>query len=196
MRRKEGNKEADILAAAIRIFARDGFHQAKILHIAEAADVSVGTVYLYFENKNHLLRKIFESLWDSLLTRSEALVNDPSLDPLQKIDGIVDVVFDSFSQNPSLGAVFQKDMHLVQRPEHPRFGDYLNRFMRLGEKILREGQSRGIFHPETDARVTVTFIFGGLRFSINQWTLNPVPENLELFRAGVKRLLKGGLSLV
>jgi len=44
-----------ILAAASGLFAEKGFHRTTTKEIAEAADVSEGTLYNYFESKNDLL---------------------------------------------------------------------------------------------------------------------------------------------
>lgn len=195
MRRKEGNKEADILKAATEVFARDGFHLAKISQIAEKAGLSVGTVYLYFENKDHLLQRIFESLWEGLLDHSQKLVETPNLNALEKIDGIVDIVFDTFAENPSLGAVFQKEMHHVSNLKHTPFRTYFEQFISIGEKILAEGREQSLFHPETNLHVAVSFIFGGLRFSVHQWTLHPEAESLVVFRSGIKKIIRNGLSV-
>ena len=44
-----------ILAAAGRLFAREGYHRTGMERIADEAEVSVGTVYFYFKNKEDLL---------------------------------------------------------------------------------------------------------------------------------------------
>jgi TetR/AcrR family fatty acid metabolism transcriptional regulator len=66
MRRKSGDKEKSIANAAIKVFARDGFHGAKITRIAEEAGVATGSVYLYFKNKESILKHLFSQLWQEL----------------------------------------------------------------------------------------------------------------------------------
>jgi len=51
-----------ILEAAARLFAEKGFHRTTTRDIAEAADVSEGTLYNYFENKDELLMGIITYL--------------------------------------------------------------------------------------------------------------------------------------
>ncbi|MFQ5612820.1 MAG: TetR/AcrR family transcriptional regulator [Anaerolineae bacterium] len=48
-------RRAQILDAAVRVFAEKGFHRATIKDIANAAGVADGTIYNYFKNKNDLL---------------------------------------------------------------------------------------------------------------------------------------------
>ena len=49
-----------ILAAAGRLFAREGYHRTGMERIADEAEVSVGTVYFYFKNKEDLLVKLLD----------------------------------------------------------------------------------------------------------------------------------------
>src|ERR1700716_1331157 len=53
------SKRERILRAAIDVFARNGYFNAKVSEIAKAAGVADGTIYLYFDNKEDLLVTIF-----------------------------------------------------------------------------------------------------------------------------------------
>jgi AcrR family transcriptional regulator len=59
-------RQSEILAAARRIFARDGFDAALVDDIAAEAGIAKGTVYLYFKSKNDIytaaLREDLEAL--------------------------------------------------------------------------------------------------------------------------------------
>src|SRR5262245_6867838 len=64
--RKEGTpaapegKRGRILDAAIKVFAAEGFYNAKVSQIAQLAGVADGTIYLYFKSKDDLLINLFE----------------------------------------------------------------------------------------------------------------------------------------
>jgi len=62
--RRIANRRTLILEAAARLFAEKGFHRTTTRDIAEAADVSEGTLYNYFENKDELLMGIMAHLAD------------------------------------------------------------------------------------------------------------------------------------
>src|SRR4051812_4844320 len=66
-------KRKRILKAAIRVFGRRGFHEARIAEIAAAAKVAEGTVYLYFKNKEDLLGVIFDETMDEVLLDGRAI---------------------------------------------------------------------------------------------------------------------------
>ena len=59
-------READILQAATRLFAADGFHATSTRKIAAAAGVSEGTVFHYFSTKNALLLAILDDFYADL----------------------------------------------------------------------------------------------------------------------------------
>ena len=59
-------KRDRIIDAAVDVFADKGFRAARISDIARAAGVADGTIYLYFDNKEHLLLSIFEEKMEFL----------------------------------------------------------------------------------------------------------------------------------
>lgn len=65
--RKAGDKRERILAAAVRVFAKSGFFDARVSDVAKAAGVADGTIYLYFTSKEQLLVSLFEDRVDKLL---------------------------------------------------------------------------------------------------------------------------------
>lgn len=82
-RRKERTRQ-DLLAAAVSVLARKGFHDTKITDIAAEADVGVGTFYLHFETKDAL----FDALVDDTVRRLKTAVDDARLavtDPIERL---------------------------------------------------------------------------------------------------------------
>ena len=57
-----------IIAAATEVFARSGFHGAKVADIAEQAGIAYGLVYHYFHNKEDILAAIFTERWAQYVT--------------------------------------------------------------------------------------------------------------------------------
>jgi AcrR family transcriptional regulator len=55
-------KREEILRAALEVIAAQGFHGAPIAAIAEQAGVGAGTIYRYFENKDILIRELFQAI--------------------------------------------------------------------------------------------------------------------------------------
>jgi TetR/AcrR family fatty acid metabolism transcriptional regulator len=66
-------KEGMIRNAAIRVFARKGFHATRAEEIADEAKIAVGTIYNYFESKAQILLSIFEREFDEEVGLYESL---------------------------------------------------------------------------------------------------------------------------
>src|SRR5882757_6005630 len=65
--RRSGDKRERILQAAVKVFARSGFHATRVSEVAKAAGVADGTIYLYFDSKESLLVSLFEDRVSKLL---------------------------------------------------------------------------------------------------------------------------------
>jgi AcrR family transcriptional regulator len=63
-------RRAQLLAAALRVFARQGFHAASVSDVAAEAGVSQGTVYHYFDSKESLLLAAYTQ-WAQATLRDE-----------------------------------------------------------------------------------------------------------------------------
>jgi len=66
-------KKELIRLSATKIIAKEGFYKTKVQAIADDAKIAVGTVYIYFENKDGILDYIFEAQHEKLVAFSEAL---------------------------------------------------------------------------------------------------------------------------
>ena len=65
------DKRRQILDAAIRVFARQGFHSTRVSDIADEAGVAYGLVYHYFNSKDEVLNELFTERWSLLLAAIE-----------------------------------------------------------------------------------------------------------------------------
>jgi TetR/AcrR family fatty acid metabolism transcriptional regulator len=193
MRKKEGNKGNAILEAAIKIFAEKGFHISKIQNIAVMANIATGSVYLYYKSKEAILAAIFEQLWKKLYLELNSVAGKPDLSPTEKFDFLVDLLFDTFSENSALAIVFVNEQQNIKHSDNNEFSRYYNGFMELGEKIVLEGQEKNVFHRDVDVEITRIYVFGGLRLLVRQWAHDPENVSITKIRENVKNLTKHGL---
>ncbi len=59
MRLKDDEKTTNIYRAAIQVINSEGFEGSSMSKIAKLSDISPATIYLYFENKDDLLKKLY-----------------------------------------------------------------------------------------------------------------------------------------
>jgi TetR/AcrR family fatty acid metabolism transcriptional regulator len=195
MRKREGNKETDILEAAIKVFATEGYHKAKISSIAELAGVATGSVYLYFDSKEEIILKIFDVLWIKLANELKLTVKRTDLGPSEKLDYVIDLLFDAFTMSPSLAIVFVNEQNHLIQSNKGNVTKFYNEFLDIAEELVREGTKRKIFNAAIDIKLFRNFITGGLRTLLRLWAQFPEEYPLNQIRQNVKYLTKNGILL-
>ena len=88
------DRRRQILDAAVRVFARQGFHTCRVADIADEAGVAYGLVYHYFRSKEEVLDTLFTERWDILLQviRDTDAEDWPARDKLRAIENQVFVI--------------------------------------------------------------------------------------------------------
>src|SRR5579859_8037507 len=95
------DKRRLILDAAVRVFARQGFHTCRVADIADEAGVAYGLVYHYFASKEEILDTLFLERWDVMLTAiSEADASTAT--PRAKLLAIASFIVESYRHDPEL----------------------------------------------------------------------------------------------
>ncbi|HJP74422.1 MAG TPA: helix-turn-helix domain-containing protein [Pseudonocardiaceae bacterium] len=154
-------KRAEILAAARRCFARDGFHQTAMPDIAREAGVSVGAPYRYFASKEELILELageaFTAIFDPIVATAEPA-------------GVADLVADAISTTPAgelLRCAVQawSELLINDAVGERALAGFENVRLRLAD-VLRRGQNAGTvpltIDPERGARVIMALLHGFL----------------------------------
>ena len=193
MRTRSGNKERDIANAAIKVFARDGFHGAKITKIAAEAGVATGSVYLYFHNKESILHHLFNEIWQRIRDQLLSVVSRSDTTPKDKLEDIFNRIFALFSKNPDLALVFVNEQHHLIREGTGEFMRYYEDFLKLGEEVVRDGIRLGQFRDDIEPRVFSNFVFGGIRQLLQLWAHSQKDFSLTAIRQAIKTVAVGGI---
>ncbi len=101
--RKEREKERrrqQIIVAAKRVFSEKGFNKATMEDIAKEAELSPGTLYLYFKNKEELYASLSLRILQYLHIRVSHVINQTELDPLAKLEALKEVMYDVYDFDP------------------------------------------------------------------------------------------------
>ncbi len=86
---------ADILEAAIRVLSREGARRFTTARVAEAAGVSVGSLYQYFPNKEAILFRLQTDEWRQTGELLEGILADGNLAPFDRLRSAVRMFFRS-----------------------------------------------------------------------------------------------------
>ena len=95
------DKRRQILDAAIRVFARQGFHATRVSDIADEAGVAYGLVYHYFKSKDQVLNELFVERWSLLLAAIEETDRGDG-PPREKLAAVASFIVDSYVHDPEL----------------------------------------------------------------------------------------------
>ncbi len=193
MRLKEGDKEKDIVNASIMLFAGQGFHKTKISQIAKRANVAVGSIYLYFRNKDDIINKIFENLWQRLYLESKKIADDKSLQPCTKVDKMIESIINIFTENPHLAILYVNEQNMLLTNGKDISTKYYTKILDVAERIIQEGINKEDFVKEIDIKIFRHFIFGAIRNLLHLWGKYPDEISIENFKHTVKYLTKYGV---
>ena len=86
---------ADILKAAVRVLEREGAHRFTTIRVAEAAGVSVGSLYQYFPNKQAILFRLQVDEWERTGATIDAILADETLPPAPRLRRLMRAFFRS-----------------------------------------------------------------------------------------------------
>jgi TetR/AcrR family fatty acid metabolism transcriptional regulator len=165
------DKHNRIIEAAIKVFAKKGFFNARISEIAKEANVADGTIYLYFKSKDDILIHLFEESMDRLikLIQSELAKED---NPISKLKRFIQLHFTLVEGNPNLAEVITVELRqsnkFMKEYNNVKFRDYLN----LISSVIREGQNQGMIRRDVKPAIIKRAIFGALDEVTLPWALS------------------------
>ena len=151
------DKRRIILDAAVRVFARQGFHTCRVSDIADEAGVAYGLVYHYFGSKDEVLDTLFLERWDVMLEAIREVDAQP-VAARDKLHAIASFIVESYRHDPDLMKVIIVE---VTRAANS-FGA-----AHLGKITEAYGQIRGIVEQAQrsgEFRSTVTPEFAAMAF--------------------------------
>jgi TetR/AcrR family transcriptional regulator, fatty acid metabolism regulator protein len=183
-----------IREAAVHVFARKGYHDARVNDIAKEAGVAHGLVYHYFEGKEQLLQDVFRRTWLHIEQGLRSIQQDGGSAREQLAD-VVRLLLGSYRMSPDLVRVVVLE---VTRSGHLRAQvDEIAEAFRIIERIIESGQQRGELRDDIPARL-VSFVFwGAIDEVLTGWVFGTLPdsdEDVALAEHAVFELVLGGLE--
>jgi TetR/AcrR family transcriptional regulator, fatty acid metabolism regulator protein len=188
------DKRRVLLDAAVRVFARRGYHQARVGDIAEEAGVAHGLLYHYFSSKEEVLETIFRETWSDLLGAVRE-VEESGAAAREQLRQVAAILLRAWRRDPDLVRVLVREV--------TRSAEVGKRVAEIGdafaaiERIVRRGQADGEFREELDARLASVIFYGAIEEVLTGWVLELLPDgDVEVARAeeAVVEIVAGGLG--
>jgi len=165
------DKRALILDAAIKVFARKGYHGCRVSDIAREADIAYGLVYHYFTNKEEILRTIFDERWSGFLELvDEIAARDTSVE--DKLVSIAALMLNAYRVRPEWVKVLVLELQRTSRFAEPGQIRAVGLLFQSVARILRAGQDAGELRPDLDPDVACYVFIGALEIVITSLVLD------------------------
>ena len=173
---RKADRRRQILDAAVRVFARSGFHGARVGDVAEEAGVAYGLVYHYFKSKEELLETIFRDTWTQMLARVRE-VEASGVPASEQVRQVTALLLRTWRRDPDLVRVLVREV--TRSPHVQQEIQEISQAMKALEGIIRRGQEGGEFRPGLDPRLGAVVFYGALDEVLTGWVLGQLPDKDE-----------------
>jgi TetR/AcrR family transcriptional regulator, fatty acid metabolism regulator protein len=185
-----------ILDAAVRVFARQGFHACRVSDIADEAGVAYGLLYHYFPSKEEVLNTLFLERWGVMLQTIRE-VDGQDVPAREKLEAIASFIVDSYRHDPDLMKVIIVEVTRAANSfGQTHLGQIREAYRMIGE-IVTEAQQQGLFKADIDAEFAAMSFYGAIEQVLTGWIFGLLPEGEEYFERAKRMVVEtvcGGLE--
>jgi AcrR family transcriptional regulator len=168
------DKRRQILDAAVRVFARQGFHATRVSDIADEAGVAYGLVYHYFKSKDEVLNELFAERWSLLLAAIEE--TDRAGGPHRaRLAAVASFIIDSYRHDPELMKVIIVEVTRAANSFGQTHLPEIRSAYQSIAKIVAEGQEAGAFRRDIDPMFASMAFYGAVEQLLSGWIFDVIP---------------------
>jgi AcrR family transcriptional regulator len=190
------DKRRVILGAAVRVFARQGFHTCRVSDIADEAGVAYGLVYHYFSSKEQILDTLFLERWDVMLSAIAEADGEP-VPPREKLRAVASFILDSYRRDPELMKVIIVEVTRAANTfGRTHLGKIREAYAGIAS-IVRRAQLDGLFRPDVDAMFAAQAFYGLVEQVLTTWIFEDAPvgvDEIERVKTEIVEMICGGLE--
>ena len=167
-----------ILDAAVRVFAREGFHGCRVADIADEAGVAYGLVYHYFRSKDEILDTLFLERWDLMLEEIARVDAEPA-PAREKLAAIAGFIIDSYRYDPDLMKVIIVDVTRAANSFGRSHLEKIREAYGLIGGIVESAQQRGELRSDITPTFAAMAFYGAVEQVLSGWIFDILPEAAE-----------------
>jgi TetR/AcrR family fatty acid metabolism transcriptional regulator len=174
------DKRRIILDAAVRVFARQGFHTCRVSDIADEAGVAYGLVYHYFQSKDEVLDTLFLERWGIML-EAIAEIDGRSVPAREKLHAIASFIVDSYRHDPDLMKVIIVEVTRAANSFGAAHLDKITEAYRQIQGIVEKAQQAGEFRETVTAEFAAMAFYGAIEQVLTGWIFGLLDEGDEAY---------------
>jgi len=176
-----------ILDAAVRVFARKGYHTCRVGDIAEEAGVAHGLLYHYFSSKEELLETVFRETWAELL-EAFGRVEESGEPAAEQLRQLAAILLRSWRRDPDLVRVLVREVGRSQTL--PDRVEEIGRVFAAIRRTIERGQAEGAFRPDLDPKLASWIFYGGIEEVLTGWVLGQLDDGDEAVAAAERAVVE------
>jgi AcrR family transcriptional regulator len=156
------DKQMDILQAAEKLFAEDGFDGTSIRNIAKEARVNIAMISYYFGSKEKLLEALIIQRTSGMKMQLENISRE-DLSPTQKVDRLIDLYISRINKNKCMYQIMHFELSTKKRILNmDSFMEMKRQNSEIFNSIIEDGQEKGKFRKGINISLIPTTILGTL----------------------------------
>jgi len=191
------DRRRSILDAAVRVFARQGFHACRVSDIADEAGVAYGLLYHYFPSKEEVLNTLFLERWGVMLEMIRE-VDREQIPVREKLDAIASFIVDSYRHDPDLMKVIIVEVTRAANSFGQTHLGQIREAYRMIGTIVTKAQQEGVFKADIDAEFAAMTFYGAIEQVLTGWIFGLLPQGDEHFERAKQMVVEtvcGGLEV-
>ena len=170
------DRRRQILDAAVRVFARQGFNDCRVSDIAREANVAYGLVYHYFNSKDQVLNELFVERWSLLLVAIEE-ADSRQIPAREKLDAVAGFIIGSYRHDPELMKVIITEVTRAANSFTRTHLPEIRQAYALIAKIVRDAQADGTFRADVDPEFASMWFYGAIEQLLTGWVFEIIPDD-------------------
>jgi AcrR family transcriptional regulator len=167
-------KRRQILDAAVRVFARQGFHTCRVSDIADEAGVAYGLVYHYFRSKDEVLDTLFLERWNVMLDAIREVDRQP-LSARGKLEAIASFIIESYRHDPELMKVIIVEVTRAANSFGQTHLGKIREAFELIAAVVDKAQRDGEFRGDISPLFAAMAFYGAIEQVLTGWIFDALP---------------------
>jgi TetR/AcrR family transcriptional regulator, fatty acid metabolism regulator protein len=183
------DKRRLILDAAVRVFARQGFHTCRVSDIADEAGVAYGLVYHYFQSKDEVLDTLFLDRWEVMLETIRE-IDRREVPAREKLETIASFIVDSYRHDPDLMKVIIVEVTRAANSFGQTHLAKIQEAYGLIGDIVARAQAEGDFRDDITSEFAAMAFYGMVEQVLTGWIFGLLPSDDATYERAKRQVIE------
>jgi AcrR family transcriptional regulator len=192
------DRKQQILDAAVKVFARSGFHGTRVSDIADEASVAYGLVYHYFDSKEAVLDTLFKERWGLMLEYIDEVDKRDGLSARERLAAVAEFIVESYRHDPELMKVIIVEVTRAANSFGLTHLDAIQEaYVRIAA-IVDNGQKSGEFKKTITPEFAALAFYGAIEQVLSGWIFGVLPAGEKEYDQAKRLVVEtvcGGLEI-